>query len=341
MLKHLCNSMPKARNLLPCLLVLAAALPATPAVAAPDIYRGLETKPADPAYTYARTVFDCFPPDSLTVTLGSLTTLSDSTIGRTNLINSYPCALWPEASPELVYRLNVATDLRLSAILSDLGPVDLDLFLLNDCDSDSCLVGASLEFGINLTAGIYYLVVDGSSRPSVSAGTFTLTLSTRVLGVPEVVCAPGGALPVDCAGDLITIVGDNLFEQPNLINEFSCGLFPRTGGELWYRITLPGTQQVAINLRDVSEVLDPNLWLFAGCGPDAQCLQYADANLAGVGESLTWVNSSESAMTAYLAVDAARPPASIFGGQYTIDFQCQSNVPTTATSLGSLKSLYR
>lgn len=336
------HSMPLPCNLLSWSWVLLVWWGVSGADAAPGIYRGDDDKPADPSYSYAKTVFDCQPPDSLTVTIGSATTLSDSTIGRQNLISSYPCAPWAEGGPELIYRLDVAANMTLSVVLSGTEPaVDLDIFLLNDCDSDSCLVGANTEFRIGLTAGIYYLVVDGASLPTISAGNFTLDITGRALGVPAAVCAPGGALPVTCAGGTITIETEDLFDQPDLIYTYNCGTTPKRSGEIWYALTLPGTHEVTVIVRDVAFNLDVNFWLFAGCGPDAKCLQFVDQNLANEGESLTWINESESPVTAYLAVDAARLPAAAGAGLYTIDFQCQSNVPTTATSFGSLKALYR
>ncbi len=332
------------RNILPVISALLAVLTAASVLAARPIYRGLDDKPADPLYTPSRAVFDCQPPDSLTLTVGSTVTLADSTVGRDMLVNSYPCAPWAETGHELIYRLNVAADLQLAARLSDLDAfADLDLFLLTDCDSDSCLVGANTEFGLELTAGIYFLIVDTTAPldTTTTRGTFTLTLETRPLGVPDAICEAGGSLPVTCDGTTISIADENLFEQPDLIREYDCGTSPKTSGELWYAVTLPGTHEVTINVINVSVDLDVNLWLFDGCGPTAACLRFVDDNLGSEGETLTWVNDLDVPVTAYLAVDAVRPPSVSAAGAYTIEFQCQSNVPVSSTSFGSLRALYR
>ena len=324
---------------------LAAALlvgAVAPALAGDAVFRGFDDKPADPTYSYNRADFDCLPPDSLALAPGESATLADSTTGRTNLIASYPCAPWSEGGPELIYKLRVTDALELTAILGGTAAdVDLDIFLLSDCTTDSCLVGANTEFRLTLTAGVYFLVVDGASLPSVSAGDFTLDLVTREVGVPLAICDGGGALPIACAGETITITDETLFEQPDLIRQYDCGTSPKSSGDVWYAVTLPGTHEVTINVRDVGPDLDTNLWLFAGCGPTAVCLDFADQNLAGSGETLTWINDSEDPLTVYLAVDAVRPPDSANAGLYTIDFQCQSNVATENTSFGSLKALYR
>lgn len=323
------------------LLLLAAAIQTAGAT---PIYRGLDDKPADPAYSPTLAPFTCQPADSLTLTVGATATLADSTIGREMVLNGYPCAPWAETGPELIYRLDLAGNLELSARLSDMdGAADLDLFLLNDCETDSCLVGANTEFRLELTAGIYFLIVDTTAPldTTKTSGTFTLNLSTRPLGVPESICETGGALPVDCAGETITITGEDLFDQPNLIQTYSCGTSPKTSGDLWYRVSQPGVHEVTINVRDVAPDLDVNLWLFDSCGPDAQCLQFVDKNLGSEGETLTWINPDATPVTAWLAVDAVRPQTGAGLGSYTIDFQCQSDVPNEATSFGTLKALYR
>lgn len=299
-------------------------------------------KPADPAFVYNRTVFDCNPPDSLTVKIGSVTTLSDSTIGRQNLISGYPCALWAENGPELIYRLDVAANLELQARLRTTDTeVDLDLFLLNDCDSDSCLVGANTEFTAELEAGIYYLVVDGASSAPFFEGAFDLELTARPPGLPATICEPGGAIAVVCADTNVVREGETLFGQTDQVRIYDCGTFPKTSGEIWYAVTVAVEREVVINTINVQPAFDTCLWVFASCGPDAQCVDFVDANLAGSGESVTLINESGSATTWYVAVDAVRPPGSEALGIFDIQFQCQSNVPTAKTSLGGLKSLYR
>ncbi len=343
-------SMPMPRNLLLCALILALTAWAAAAIAAVRIYPGATDKPADPGFIYNRTIFDCQPADSLTITVTTAVTLSDSTIGRESLIGSYPCAPWLEAGPELIYKLNVAAPLNLTGILRD-NVFDLDLFLLNDCDSDSCLVGESVNFSADLDPGIYYLVVD---TPSIDSNnqpdTFNLALTARPLGLPEAACieAEAEANFITCANDTFSVPGPHdLSGQPNLVSVNECGTTPKTAGERWYALTQGPGQQVTVQVSNVAENLDVNLWLFDRCGTDATCLQFVDENVANLGEELTWTNEHPSQnITVYLAVDAVREPAVEPGEDpipmaFDLQVLCQGSVPTAKTSFGSLKSLYR
>ena len=332
------TAMPKSRNILAGGLLLLLLAPAL-AQGFTFLAGSPVEKPADPGFVYNRTVFDCLPPDSLTITIGSATTLSDSTLGRANVITGYPCAPWSETGPELVYRVDIAAPMQLHARLQIADPlVDLDLFLLGDCDSDSCLVGANTEFTAELEAGIHYLVVDGANG---AAGLFDLVLTSRPLGLPDSICEPGGATEVVCGDSTIEITGESLFEQPDLLRSYACGTSPKTAGEIWYAVTLPPERDVVINVVNVQPVFDTCLWVFTSCGPTAQCDRFVDANLAGSGESVTLTNETTGDLVWYVAVDAVRPPTSELLGGFDIQFQCQSNVPTAKTSFGGLKSLYR
>ena len=344
-------SMPMPRNLLLCALVLLLTTAAITAQAETRIYPGSIDKPADPNYVYNRAVFDCTPPDSMTIKVNTVVTLSDSTIGRTSLIDSYPCAPWAEAGPELIYRLDVAAPLNLSGILSG-NVFDLDLFLLDGCDSDACLVGESVNFSADLDPGIYFLVVDTpSGDPNNQADHFSLELTARELGIPAAACIEADANFITCANDTFTVAGEHdLYGQPNLVTVYDCGTSPKTAGERWYSLTQGPGGQVTIVVTPVqgfSENLDVNLWLFTGCGPDAICLGFADDNVADLGETLTWTNEHPTEnVTVYLAVDAVREPETPPGGDpipmsYDLQILCQGSVPTTKTSFGSFKSLYR
>lgn len=334
----MCTPRSKARNILAgaCLLVAGAAAPA----AAFTLVSGSATdKPEVPGLAAPRVVLDCFPPDSLTVRTDTDTTLAGDTSGGTSQVAGYPCRAWAEPGPEVVFRLDVATALQLTVVLR--ADVDLDLFLLSDCDTDSCLAGENTEFVAELSPGDYYLVVDGYGIPDVASGPFELDVTARPLGIPASVCEPGGAIAVDCAGETITIGGESLFGRPDLVRTYECGGFPRTAGERWYAVTLPPTHEVTVNVRDVFEGFDTCLWVFEACGPDARCVDYVDANVGGSGESITIVNEGVAPIIRYVAVDAVRPPESAGAGTYNIDFQCQSNVAVDGRSFGAVKALYR
>lgn len=325
---------------------LWAAAMASPSVAAPApriLYQDEGAKPAGPVLEHLRTPFDCAGRDTLILTAAlSETVISDDTTGGPTALQGYGCRSWIEQGPEHVYRLEVTEDLQLWAGLSGLGTQDLDLFLLDGCDTDQCLAGANTELQVLLPAGTYWLVVDGYGTSNPAAGPYTLTLQTRWPGVPPQICLPGGAIEVACEGTLISQDGD-LTDAPNLLQGYDCSPSLIYGGEAWYAITLPGTHEVKVNAVPASfaNTLDLALWVFDGCGAGAACLDYADEKAGGEVETVTLANDQPDPVTIYLAVDCRRAPTALQSGAFSVDFICQSNVATEQKSLGSVRSMFR
>jgi len=179
--------------LLACCSLLLWAGPISAAVL--HVVGGSDVKPPDPGFVYNRSVFDCTPLLTLPLNIGLTGSLVDDTTGGTNLIDSYPCAPWQEMGPEHIYRLDVAAGdtLQFWAGLRDMDPdIDLDIFLLNGCDTDSCLIGANTELTADLTGGSYYLIIDGAgSGSNFAEGPYTLDITARYIGVPPEICDPG------------------------------------------------------------------------------------------------------------------------------------------------------
>ena len=324
------------------LLVLAATLLAGVAPAATD----KENRPPDPDFMPGRQVFDCTARDTLELWAGFAAMVADSTTASTNELSSYACRQWNERGPENIYRLELTQDLELFAALRSFGDlqeyplVDLDIFLLSDCDTDSCLAGANLEFSLALQAGTYYLVVDGFGNNEVNQGCFSLVLECRELGVPLAACAEGTLNAINPGTETLSLE-TNLFDQPNLVQTFSCSSIVERGGEVWYAVTLDGFHEFTVTLTSQATTVDAAFWLFDGCSPEAECLDFADDKLAGESETLSWANEGEEAITVYLACDSYREVSSEDEGPITLEFQGVSNVPTSSTSLGSFRSLYR
>lgn len=326
--------------------LLANLLPGAPAVAgsAPRILLQDDgAKPAAPAQPAALAPFDCAGAEAIALAPAAWdTVIAGDTTGGATAIAGYGCRAWPEQGPEHIYRLEVAADLQLRAALSDLGAQDLDLFLLDGCDSDQCLAGANLELAAELPAGTYWLVVDGYGNAPGAAGAFTLTLETRWVGVPPQVCLEGGAVAVECAGETFELEGD-LAGAADLLQSHDCSPSLLPGGESWYVLLVPGTHEV--NLRAIPSLFAPALdvavWLFDGCGAGAGCLGFADDKAGGEVETLSFENTSTEPVTVVVAVDARRAPGDGESGEFSLEFACQSKVATQVRSLGSVKALYR
>ena len=85
--------------------------------------------------------------------------------GPTNVSN-YACTTYSQWGPEDVYRLVLPGPVTVTVTLDSL-EADLDLFLLAQCDRDSCLAASVLggtspdDITTVLASGTYYVVVDG------------------------------------------------------------------------------------------------------------------------------------------------------------------------------------
>lgn len=326
--------------------LLGAGLAVGFATAAPTpriLYQDDGGKPAGPVQPAVLTPFDCTARATFTLTPALWdTVITDDTIGGPTLVPGYGCRPWPEQGPEHIYRLEVTADLQLRAALSDLGTQDLDLFLLDGCDTDACLVGANTELAVVLTPGTWWLVVDGYGTATPAAGPYALTLETRSPGVPDGICQPGGALPVTCGGGVVSLDGD-LTGAPDLLQAYDCSPALLTGGEVWYALTVPGLQDLSARATPVvfAPTLDVALWLFDGCGASAVCLDFVDRRAGGQAETLDFANLTADAVTVFLAVDARRPPGEGDSGAFALELDCQSNVADEKRPLGSVKALFR
>ena len=304
---------------------------------------GLDVKPPDADYFYLRAPFDCAAPESLlALAPGTVDTLSGDTTGGTSQIASYPCAPWNEPGPEHIYQLELDQDLELTAMLVDsTGTVDHDVFLLEACDTDACLMGVNTEFTALLEAGTYYLIVDGASSGTADdEGPYTLALQTRHPGLPPEVCDPAVHTPIAYA-DSAQIIEDNLFGRPDLLRGYECATDLLPGGEAWYAVTVPNENTLFVQVTTDTLALDPALWLFDDCGAEAACLAHANALTGGLPESIEWLNVTGGETVVYLGVDCFRSPDDEGMGNIELEVRSELTVDTDKTSLGSFKALFR
>ncbi|HPF71616.1 MAG TPA: hypothetical protein PLQ13_13150 [Candidatus Krumholzibacteria bacterium] len=329
------------------LICLALAALATPAHAAVRHAAGTrDTKPADAAAAAApAAVFDCAGRDTLDLVPGFAATLADTTAGA-SLLDAYACRAWPETGPEHIYRLEVAADVEFAATILPAHPwLDLDLYLLDGCDTEACVIGENISLAASLGPGTYWLVVDGygaSTAPdSTKAGPYTLELAARAPGLPDEACT--GAATGDLRCDIGTTFTESgsLFGATDLVRSYDCNPFLARAGEAWFAVRLLPGQALTATTTSVADSLDAVLWLFAGCGPDAQCLASADQRTAGQPETLSWQSAVAETLTVYLAVDGARAPATPTAGSWELGVTCGTEVPTGRTTFGGIRALFR
>ena len=110
-----------------------------------------------------------------------LTISGASNTGAIN-ISTYgaSCPAWDESGKELVYQITTTSTGDITATLSNINGGDLDIFILNGCNSDACVAGNdATATASNQPAGTYYIIVDGYAG---DVGTFDLLVTANCGG---------------------------------------------------------------------------------------------------------------------------------------------------------------
>ena len=301
-----------------------------------------DTKPPVPGFVPVRTPFPCTGRQTFTPVPGWSITVVDSTTDAAGDLPGYTCREWPEEGPEHIYEIVVTDELELLVTLSGLDKeVDIDIFLMNDCDTESCIIGDNMELSAILTAGTYYLSVDTYGTNSPPGGPYTLTLSAFWPGIPANACADADTTfhPCDEAEDLT----DTLFNQPDLLRNYACvdAAALLRGGERWYALAAPSERMVQLTATPpVGGTLDLAMGLFSGCGPESECLAFVDEAFAGFPEVLAWPQAAAQMDTVWLAVDCFAAPADTASGTFTLNVDC-GTVPVKTSNFGSFRARYR
>ena len=96
-------------------------------------------------------------------------------------MSSYSCSGWSETGPEKVHKITTTVSGNITAALSNLAS-DLDVFILNACNTNSCVAYATnTATYLNAPPGTYYIVVDGYNGVS---GSYTLTVNIPTPSTP-------------------------------------------------------------------------------------------------------------------------------------------------------------
>ena len=110
--------------------------------------------------------------------------VNGDTSGKANNHSSYTCSNWDESGPEDIYSFTLAagSNYDVTAQISNMA-VDLDVFLLSDCNASQCLTadsfGTDTATASNVPPGTYYVAVDGYQGV---ASSYTLDLTCMPVG---------------------------------------------------------------------------------------------------------------------------------------------------------------
>lgn len=298
----------------------------------------------------ARGELDC----SNVIELQWYVTENHTTVGQPSNVDSYPCDMWDESGPEMVFHYTVEEQDPPWKITLDSYGVDLDLILIIDgsCDEADCdfiLDGTFLTE--NPLPGDYYLIVDGYQG---AAGEFSLLLSYSDDTPPPPVPLPNACSDFQQAfpgqsGDLVpntqySLSGNTCADGVNHIQNNTCLDWLSEGLDMYYEmVLLPGASiQAEVGFLYGQDTI---LYLMDGCGNQTsggvpEFLVCADEGYDGSPETLAYTNSTEQEQLVYLVVDAYdEGTCGEFSG--TILLTGNGAVSSEDTNWGSLKSLYR
>ncbi len=255
---------------------------------------------------------DCSGASELSIASDQTTISLADTTAATSQTDGYVCVGWPEGGGEAIYRLDIVENLVLHVTLTSIH--DLDLFLLTACHSDSCLLASNREILGAISTGSYFLVVDSNQS---GRQPFQLELSGSPAGVPQIACDL--TKPLACVEGGASITG-SVYLQGAFVTYADCSPVLVTGTERWHSLLLPEGGSLRAVLRMAAA--DGVLWLFDGCGDEANCVAFADRTATGGQEELNLTNTTGSDVTYYLVVDTFRPTTSEEEGEFDLTVSC-------------------
>ncbi len=265
------------------------------------------------------------------LTMG-LQTLGDNTGGSSQFVApDYDCYDGQStfSAPDKIYEITKTSnegDLTITLINEGLGglPLDLDIFLLDDCLLPATCLGQSLNpFGqpyfnrnfdaIHLPdfpAGTYYLIVDGYNQGQQGPFRLTATEGDLFCDGSSIVCGQPSSASTD--------------GQPNNVSAYSCQPIDRRGGYTGpervytYEATFDGI--VNVSLSGLETQVDLDLLILDACDQAANCLGYGK-NPAGQDEL---VNLNVTAgQTYYLVIEGWDGSV----GNFTLEIQHPTCAP--------------
>ncbi|OFX69666.1 MAG: hypothetical protein A2X12_01110 [Bacteroidetes bacterium GWE2_29_8] len=192
-------------------------------------------------------------------------TFSGSTVGGTKSVSKYNCSEWNESGSEKIHSITLSKKGVLSLELNYADNIDLDLFLLNNCNINSCIASGDKNINMELQAGTYYIVVDGYGN---SAGNYNLNVSF----------SEKDTLICDNATNILvgTVFNGTTSNLKNNIKYYNCANWlNETGGEKVHVFTLNRDVNMKVKLFNTgSNNLDA--FIFNGCDINS-CISYIDS----------------------------------------------------------------
>lgn len=254
---------------------------------------------------------------------------------------SYSCVSWNESGGEIVYEFVLATDQIVNFALSGM-TADFDLFLLGSCDPLDCITYADVSVTTScLTAGTYYVVVDGYNG---ATGSFTLTVTCTDCPTPPDNDVCETAIDLCAAAGEKTFDGSFSLSYSTLLanNDYSPGVYPSSctgygasGGDVVYVVCLNAGGTLDVTQTGTHDMA---LYLITDCAdPAGTCVAGSDNCCSGADEIISY--TSVAGGTYYLIVDGYSSGGT--GTVYGTVTGCCGTTSTEEGSWGGVKTLFR
>ncbi len=236
----------------------------------------------------------------------------DTTGGDTN-VSQYNCVGFDFSGPEVVHTIDISEDYMDISLSSSAA---LFVMVLDACNENACIAFGNGNFSVEeLTAGMYYLVVDGIMG---AAGTYTLDVHCNPGGTPAATATPTATptlspttastytptptptlSPTSTISHSPTITPtftaiptETPIPQTNCgwnddWQDYACGPTGLNGEDFITFFVVHQTCDVTISINNVTpQNYDPVLLLMDGPGPE-YCIAYADDHGEAEGETIT------------------------------------------------------
>ncbi len=251
-----------------------------------------------------------------------------TTIGGSNNVSVYGCNSWVDSGPEKVHSITTTSVGDITASLSNLNGIDLDVWILGSCDPSNCLgsVLSNSSTYLNAPPGTYYIVVDGYLGAS---GTYTLNVTGNCTSCTDnFEPNPSCAQPTNVFGSPLGI-GNSSHTPPGTNIGFS-------GDQDWYEVQLNSCGTLTITLSNLP--LDYDIQLYGGGCPGA--LIDVSNNSGTIQDQIIYANNNSFLTTYFIYVHAKNGSDFSTSSCYDLNFSwtssgCSSNDNCPGTTLSS------
>lgn len=197
--------------------------------------------------------------------------------GQSNFNGYTSCAPQNEFGKEKIHEISISDSSNITATLSNLNGVDLDVHILSACNTSACIARGDVSaLATALPPGNYYVVVDGYGSNSSQQGSYTLNVTCNSIsnggsGNPVGTC--GNPIALSCG---VPYNGTTIDGQTNM-NNYLCSFWSEYGKEKVHTITLTQTSDLDIQISGLGNV-DLDLFLLNACDTNS-CLNYGDNDI--------------------------------------------------------------